>query len=504
MDNSGTRLMDLSAGRTRAAILKMKVERASGRFARNRWMALGSAFFLYGVIAWLLSEEARRGDWWLHGAWCIGGVGLAAPVLLKTIQKGFGMVLRDHLFMFTGSFALYFLIGASFMTFGPSDEIAGSLRDYYVDAPMGLKTDALNAIGFGIALIVAAISPRGWSYRSAGRIARPASHIRPAVAILWLMVFGLVALLYTLTYDFGFREGVVPGVVRAASYFLFVAIYIGASYRGSWAAAIRVAAVALAVVLAVVGVLLFNKSEILLSLSVLIAGLTMVYRRTLVLTIGILLLGAVYFSVSGLAAYGRNTLGRDLGAPIAMRWDIVQQWLSMNKRGEPRTDSSSWQRLSYVTSQGAAIDFYDAGRGGDELRLIPWLFVPRVIASQKPVITEYGSEFYYKISGQRGSSTGQGIFVSGYYNAGWWGLIVAAAVCGWILAQTSSVALAVLERRALVLLPLALLGVYIAFRIDGHFLGDYLGTFVFFLYFLLLSALLPISMNQPWRHMGKV
>ena len=137
-------------------------------------MALGSAFFLYGVIAWLLSEEARRGDWWLHGAWCIGGVGLAAPVLLKTIQKGFGMVLRDHLFMFTGSFALYFLIGASFMTFGPSDEIAGSLRDYYVDAPMGLKTDALNAIGFGIALIVAAISPRGWSYRSAGRIARPA------------------------------------------------------------------------------------------------------------------------------------------------------------------------------------------------------------------------------------------------------------------------------------------------------------------------------------------
>ncbi len=484
--------------------MKMKVERTSERFGRNRWIALGSTFFLYGLIAWLLSEDAHPGDWWLHGAWCIGGLGLLAPVLLRAIQKGFGIVLRDHLFMFTGSFALYFLIGASFMTFAPSDEIATSLRDYYVDAPIGLKTDALNAIGFGIALIVAAISPRRWSYRRAARIARPASHIHPAVAILWLMVFGLIALLYTLTYDFGFREGVVPGVVRAASNFSLIAIYLGASYRGSWAAAIRVAAVALAVVLAVVGVLLFNKSQILLSLGVLIAGLTMVYRRTLVLTIGILLLGAVYFSVSGLATYGRNTLGRDLGVPIAVRWDIVQQWLALNKRGDPQTDSNSWQRLSYVTSQGAAIDFYDAGRGGDEFRLIPWLFVPRVIAPQKPVITESGSEFYYKISGQRGSSTGQGIFVSGYYNAGWEGLIVAAAACGWILAQTSSVALAVLERRALVLLPLVFFGVFIAFRIDGHFLADYLGAFVFFLYFLLLSTLLPISKNQPGRRISKV
>src|SRR4029077_6572967 len=209
-------------------ILKMKVEHASRRFARTRWMALGATFCLYGLLAWLLTTSARAGDWWLHGAWCVGGVGLVAPVLVKAIQKGFGIVLRDHLFMFTGSFALYFLIGASFMTFGPSDEIASSLRDYYVDAAMGLKTDALNGIGFGIALIVAAISPRGWSYRSAGRIARPASHMRPAVAILWLMIFGLVALLYTLTYDFGFRGGVVPGVVRAASNFSFVAIFIGA------------------------------------------------------------------------------------------------------------------------------------------------------------------------------------------------------------------------------------------------------------------------------------
>src|ERR1700756_4675688 len=124
-----------AAGRTRAATLKMKVERTSRRFGRNRWIALGSTFFLYGLIAWLLSEGARSGDWWLHGAWCIGGVGLAATVLLNAMQKGFGIVLRDHLIMFTGSFTLYFLIGASFMTFGPPDEIASSLRDYYVDAP---------------------------------------------------------------------------------------------------------------------------------------------------------------------------------------------------------------------------------------------------------------------------------------------------------------------------------------------------------------------------------
>jgi len=73
--------------------------------------------------------------------------------------------------------------------------------------------------------------------------------------------------------------------------------------------------------------LLFNKSEILLSLGVLITGLTMVYRRTLVLTIGILLLGAVYFSCVRSGSVWPQYPWKDLGAPIAVRWGIVQQWL---------------------------------------------------------------------------------------------------------------------------------------------------------------------------------
>jgi len=168
--------MDLSiviaAGGRGAAIMKMKVEGASGRFGRNRWMALGSTFFLYGLIAWLLSEDARPGDWWLHGRGVLAAWAGGACVT-QDIQKGFGAVLRDHLFMFTGSFALYFFDWCQLHDLRPSGEIASSLRDYYVDAPMGLKTDALNAIGFGIALIMAAISPRRWSYRWAARIARP-------------------------------------------------------------------------------------------------------------------------------------------------------------------------------------------------------------------------------------------------------------------------------------------------------------------------------------------
>jgi hypothetical protein len=113
-----------------------------------------------------------------------------------------------------------------------------------------------------------------------------------------------------------------------------------------------------------------------------------------------------------------------------------------------------------------------------------------MLDASKPVITDPARSFNEKITGYRTSSTGQGIFSTGYYSGGWSGVFWAGVLAGFVLAQTSAIARAVLEKRATLLLPLALIGVFIAFRIDGSFLADYAGAFVYLLYVILFFWLL--------------
>ena len=65
-----------------------------------------------------------------------------------------------------------------------------------------------------------------------------------------------------------------------------------------------------------------------------------------------------------------------------------------------------------------------------------------------------------------------GVFVSGYYNGGWIGLSVISLVCGMILRQISYLSRVIVETGSHLLYPFVLFGVYMAFRIDGHFLDD--------------------------------
>jgi hypothetical protein len=153
----------------------------------------------------------------------------------------------------------------------------------------------------------------------------------------------------------------------------------------------------------------------------------------------------------------------------------------------------SWARFCYIPAQGAALDFYDKGEGGDDYSLLGWAFLPRFLSSDKPIMTASGSDFNTKITGEvDAGSIGQGVFANGYYNLGWWGVIAVGIAVGCMLAWTSAFAVEVFRARAVVWLPMALLGSYMAFRIDGHFLGDYWGPFVLFVYAVLAGSVLNL------------
>lgn len=326
----------------------------------------------------------------------------------------------------------------------------------------------------------------------------------PTHVVVGMFLFiGTVASSYLLSYDLGIREGFVPGAIRTSAMFSLVAVLLAASFRGRGEFILRALAMALVAALAMAGALLFNKSAVLLPIAALTLGLSIRFGPKRVLPLGLLVLTVGYLSIGNITTYGRLTIGARSAPDLAQRWQILEEaWKNTRDLSEDE-DYGAWARLCYMSAQSAALDLNDEGRGGNGLALLPWLFVPRLIAQDKPEITVTGRDFNSKVTGNEGSSTGQGIFASGYYHGGAWGLLLASVLCGWIVAQTSAIASSIASTRALVLAPLSLLGLLIAFRIDGDFVSDYVGAFVFILYpVLALSAFVHFSSRATRAHLA--
>lgn len=437
-------------------------------------------------------------DWWAHGLWSFIGIAVALPTLSRPFWQGAAMVLADHRVMFLGAFTLYFLFGATLLSIGPENQIEHALNYYRIGAKDALRVDAVNAIGFGIALLTSTFARGRWLEGLTRRTASRLSGVSPRPAIWVFLVVGSAASFYLLSFDLGFSDGLAPGAIRSASKLSLVAIFLAAANKGRGETTLRYFAVALTLMLALFGVLQFNKGDALLPIASLVAGLAFRFRNGKILLLGVALLAGGFLWLGSIAEYGRGVVG-DRGASLSARWEITLNSMQDTMNFSREEQYVWWSRLCYTPPQVAAMDFWDAGRGGDGVRMIPWLVVPRFLAPEKPEITKTGREFHEKITGRDTSNTGHGIFVSGYYHGGWWGFWFASIVCGWIIAQTSAIAGAVIENNSLNMVPLCLLGLFIAFRIDGDFVSDYLGVFVILLYLFAAMHLLTPLIIRP-RH----
>ena len=457
---------------------------------QRRWVRLAWSFLALGAAAWLFRSNADPDRWWVHGAFCGVGLALALPTLGQVFSRGFAVVLTDHRVIFLASFSLYFLFGASLLSIGPEREAESALSFYPIGPADAMRADAINALGFGLALLVASRSKGRGLGSLASDVARQVSRVPPAWVIGSFLVIGASATLYRLPFDLGLRPGFPSGLIRTLGQLSLVAIFMAVASRGPSERALRSFGVLLAIVLSAGGTLQFMKSEALMPIVALTAGLAMRFGSRRILPVGLAIIILAYASLGNLVDYGRISVGLSPNAStLGDRWAYLQDgWRNANEI-IGTGGYAYWGRLCYTPTQAASLDFYDEGDGGDGMELLPWVVVPRFLASNKPQMTRMFPELNEKISGSDLSSTAPGIFASGYYHGGWLGMLLASVLCGWVLGQTSAVARAIYTERAVLLVPLAMVGMIIAFRIDGDFIPDYLGAFMFVVYPIVGAAI---------------
>jgi hypothetical protein len=455
------------------------------------WWRPGVAILGLGVLALVCQGSILDDEWWVVGAFIIASGLMLLPAIWRALRRGGQEVLADHLLVLAGAFIAYYVLGALLIPFGPQDEAEAAQSFYRVDAPLAMRVTAVNCIGFGLALVSGSLVRRHWIFGGAHKAIRLGQFISREWVIAAFLFVGAYGSFYVFAFDIGLRPGeVVSGILRTMSQLLLVAIMVAAAHRGRGSVWLLLSAIVLTAVQALGGLLLLNKSGVLLPMAALLTGLAWRLGVRRVMVPGLAALLAVYLLIGDPVSTARNT--QVLGDQIdwSERFALMSEGVLRSSNAAPKGGYHYWARFCYLTPQGAALDFYDTGQGGEDYSLLGWVFLPRFLFPDKPIMTASGPAFHHKATGGETSSTGIGVFVDGYYNLGWWGVIGVGIAVGCMLAWTSAFAAEVYRARALIWLPMALVGSFMAFRIDGAFLPDYCGTFVMFGYVVFAGVVL--------------
>ena len=238
------------------------------------------------------------------------------------------------------------------------------------------------------------------------------------------------------------------------------------------------------------GLLMFNKTELLFPLIFSFLGVLFQRATLMRMLVGGVALFLVYSVATPFAAYGRSQEARDTGSidttlsrsiVIASRYD----WRVGNQdEGEFQ---GGWARLTYITAGSFAISQYDQGVPGTTMENVFLILVPRVVYPDKPNMSLIFAEFNYAVTGNDKSQSAPGIPPEGYWNYGWAGVVGFAVLMGVVYALWSIYAIATLQAGAWHLLFISLIGVRVASRIDGLIVTDFVPMipFAIFAHFLL-------------------
>ena len=303
-------------------------------------------------------------------------------------------------------------------------------------------------------------------------------------AVIFLLAGGIARYAIVLPFTLGFAEGFVPSIANAMarSYSAGLMLLVIMALRKG-RLLLLIAAVLVSIDL-FVGVLLFSKSDVLVT--ILFVLLALYHQRPSIVRLGA---GAavaimVFALLAPMIGYGRDRVTQIGGgrqtATLEDRWNTLKSYLQGDAQTKPGEDEIqiALSRLSYMNAGTMTVAWRDLGRPGSTFEHALAAVVPRLLWPDKPDITATGRNLYIEATGFIGASISPGLPAEAYWNFGWWGIPVLMLPLGIVLALLAHAATSIMANERWLFLPVVLMSIQVGTRVDGQYVADVIGASV--------------------------
>jgi hypothetical protein len=452
---------------------------------------LGAAVGFMPDMFWDLFVPASMGIACVYGA-------------LNLFQINPAYVLTAY-FWFLVTCAVYYGLGGAAMAIG-SETTIQVILNFYNASPAELQKAHL-IIATSISIVATTcnlIIGRKVPYAGGDIIRTPEGINLKLIGILAVVLGLVVELTIDLPYQFGLIDE--TSGLRSLSAIVFVGIivlsYVG--FNGDRTA--QLIAISVTLFQFIIGLMLFQKMPPIIAVVMYSIGWLMrrPKRRNAACVVGFILFS--YSLLAPFSGFAREELiltkGERQGTPLD-RLEIMLLYLEdSTARRAVDDDYQPWlARLSYLNAQGFAVSAFDSGRPSNGLDNFIYIFVPRIIMPDKPIISDVSADFNEAVNGSRLSASSPTILVEGYYLFGWLGVFTLMPVYGAILGLYSRFSFAKLRDGKIAFFPALLMMMMSGMQNDNNLLTSTFGGGVIIVAFTVICAAIQVLLDLVADHL---
>ena len=474
------------------------IEEVELKNQNKSWIIVGINFLILGLIFLTLSYIVNSDEWFFHTIFIFLSSLIVAHKFIKLINLPKEILFVDLRWIFLFSFWFYFVVGPSLLVFGDKELINNTKDIYSVELELALRINSINAIGLSIVLIMYSKFKLTWPKNIINKLKKEIRFFDPMgyrtlIVATSFCLFSLInVFLVKVQYiDKNFLYGIYQIFQHAGVGFSIVFFY----YQGKFRKIVYLIILLYLFLYLWSGFYFLDKSTIMAPISFLLISYCIKknsFKLFIFLFVGLIFLIQTLGSfVTYSRSYKTNFEFSETINPSTSRYSF-----------------EIWDRINYMSSQAAALDLYSDGNGGEGLSNIFWLFVPRFLNKDKPDVSSSSSKFSKKFRKHGGTRDSPGVFVEGYYNYGWIGLIFVSFLIGLVLKIYSVLIKSIIHKKLYSFYFIIFSGIWTSFRIDGLIITDYLGQLIIFLYFMILIILIlillrPLSISKNYKFKQK-
>ena len=434
---------------------------------------------LLGLILYGLSFETNTDDWIFHQFYCVSGLIIYIDLYLKMkkIDNNLYIYLSDIRYVFIISYLISYVFGSSILVFGTEVQITTKMDEYVMDAGEAVYVDFLNSIGLGLAIGVCSLYKPQNLNKIINSLCQSSLRVNINFFIYFSLIFGFLTQVYIFYFDISAIDQVLSGSIRQLKYLVYVGILVGILNTNK-SSTLHKIIIAVTILSSLLGIINFNKGDFILPTVIFLTSLSIKNNSKRLFLVAIMMIFVMLTAVGGATLYARASVYGINPNSFSDRLSLIIDGVSIANNVNDYEKYNSWGRFTLINAQASSVKLYDTGDGGDDAEKFLWVAVPRIIYPNKPVLSQSGGDLYTKMTGNIGSSTAQGVFINGYYNNGFIGLLLYSIICGLIISQLTSISSIIVRKKAYAVYPIMLFCILIGSNTAGVLLTDYIGLFI--------------------------